>query len=241
MSLKLIRWENETVTPAHDSMQWDDGRIGILNGCNITHIGTNLLRISAGYIVVLGRLIEVTQTDVNCQVSSSGSVDGQMVLRIDLSSSTPLEIVTEASASLTPLTQDENFNFDNGIYEIQLATYEINETTLSNLDVKLQAAPSLGAEIQQLNNNLTSLLGKKTYSTTYSTSGSGSVEKSFNLDVAGYKIIAVSVKSTGYHNVNIMGVNFSDTKATITLYAPQAVSTATLSVIVTIAKEECLF
>lgn len=153
--MKLIRWENETITPAHDSMQWDDGRIGILNGCGITHIGTNKLRIAAGYIVVLGRLIEVTETDINCEVSTSGTLNGQMILRIDLGSSTPLEIVTEASGSLTPLTQDENFNFDNGIYEVQLATYDINETTLTNLDVKLQTAPSLGAEIQQLNNNLT--------------------------------------------------------------------------------------
>lgn len=159
MSLDLIRWEKQTVTPMHDSIQFDDGRCGILNGCEIAHMGANQLKISAGYIVILGRLIEVSDTTINAEVSTGAEVEGQLFIRLNLASDDPVQFITEASAVLTPLTQEEDANYTNGIYELQLATYKITATTLSGLDVVVPKIEGLGAAVDAINQNLTTSNG----------------------------------------------------------------------------------
>ena len=140
MSLNLVQWEGSTVTPKLDAIMYDDASYGIIKGCSITHQGTNLLKIAAGYIKIAGRLIEVTEETISCQVSSSGTVSGQLWLRLDLGSITPVQFMSEAAAVLTPLTQEDDCNFTNGVYELQLATYNVDESVISNLD---ETAPVL--------------------------------------------------------------------------------------------------
>lgn len=120
MSVVNKRWDGQTITPKHDSIQYDLGQNGIMHGCAITHLGTNILRIAEGYIVICGRLIEVDQTDINCEVSASGMLEGQLIIRLNLGATESVEVLSEAAASLTELTQDDDANYDNGIYEIQL-------------------------------------------------------------------------------------------------------------------------
>jgi hypothetical protein len=140
MSLNLVQWDGSTVTPKLDAIMYDDASYGIIKGCSITHQGTNLLKIAAGYIKIAGRLIEVTEETISCQVSSSGTVSGQLWLRLDLGSITPVQIMSEAAAVLTPLTQEDDCNFTNGVYELQLATYDVDESVISNLE---ETAPVL--------------------------------------------------------------------------------------------------
>lgn len=140
MSLNLVQWDGSTVTPKLDAIMYDDASYGIIKGCSITHQGTNLLKIAAGYIKIAGRLIEVTEETISCQVSSSGTVSGQLWLRLDLGSITPVQFMSEAAAVLTPLTQEADCNFTNGVYELQLATYNVDETVITNLD---ETAPVL--------------------------------------------------------------------------------------------------
>lgn len=135
MAIKLVQWEGNTVTPTDDRIIYDTGFNGILTGCEVSHIGANKLRIAAGYIQICGGLIEVSQTDVECEVSTSGSKKGQIWVRFDTNSVTPVQIMTEAAAVLTNLTKNTRANYDNGVYELQLATYNINENTLSGLVV----------------------------------------------------------------------------------------------------------
>lgn len=140
MSLTLVQWENSTVTPKLDAIMYDDGSYGIVKGCAITHQGTNLLKIANGFIKIAGRLIEIAEETIQCQVSASGTVNGQLWLRLDLNSVTPAVFMTEAAAVLTPLTQNADCNFSNGIYELQLATYNIDESVITNL---VETAPEL--------------------------------------------------------------------------------------------------
>ncbi len=135
MAIKLVQWEGSTVTPTDDRILYDNGFCGIIKGCEISHIGANKLRIAQGYIKMRGGLIEVEQTDVECEVSRGGTVNGQIWIRLNFDSITPAAIMTEAAAVLTTLTKDVNANFDNGVYELQLATYKINENTISQLVV----------------------------------------------------------------------------------------------------------
>ena len=133
MSLKMIQREGSTVTPKDDAIMYDDGSYGIIKGCHITHMGTNLLKIAGGFIKIAGRLIEVTEETISAQVSSSGTVNGQLWLRLDLGAVNPIQFMTEAQSTLTPLTQDKDCNFDNGVYELQLATYSIDESVITDL------------------------------------------------------------------------------------------------------------
>lgn len=140
MSINLVQWEGSTVTPKLDAIMYDDGSYGIIKGCAITHQGTNLLKIANGFIKIAGRLIEIAEETIQCQVSASGTVNGQLWLRLDLNSVTPAVFMTEAAAVLTPLTQNADCNFSNGIYELQLATYNIDESVITNL---VETAPEL--------------------------------------------------------------------------------------------------
>lgn len=140
MSINLVQWEGSTVTPKLDAIMYDDGSYGIIKGCAITHQGTNLLKIANGFIKIAGRLIEIAEETIQCQVSASGTVNGQLWIRVDLSSVTPAVFMTEAAAVLTPLTQNADCNFQNGIYELQLATYNIDESVITNL---VETAPEL--------------------------------------------------------------------------------------------------
>ena len=140
MSLTLVQWENSTVTPKLDAIMYDDGSYGIVKGCAITHQGTNLLKIASGFIKIAGRLIEVSEETITCEVSASGTVNGQLWVRLNLGAVTPVSFMSEAAAVLTPLTQNEDCNFENGIYELQLATYNIDESVITNL---VETAPTL--------------------------------------------------------------------------------------------------
>lgn len=143
MGLNLVQWDGSTVTPKLDAIMYDDASYGIIKGCSITHQGTNLLKIAAGYIKIAGRLIEVTEETISCQVSSSGTVNGQLWLRLDLGSVTPVQFMSEAAAILTPLTQEDDCNFTNGVYELQLATYNVDETVISNLEETAEVLPPI--------------------------------------------------------------------------------------------------
>ena len=143
MGLNLVQWDGSTVTPKLDAIMYDDASYGIIKGCTITHQGTNLLKIAAGYIKIAGRLIEVTEETISCQVSSSGTVNGQLWLRMNLGAITPVQFMSEAAAVLTPLTQETDCNFTNGVYELQLATYDVDETVISNLEETAEVLPPI--------------------------------------------------------------------------------------------------
>jgi hypothetical protein len=164
MSINLVQWEGSTVTPKLDAIMYDDGSYGIIKGCAITHQGTNLLKIANGFIKIAGRLIEIAEETIQCQVSASGTVNGQLWIRLDLSSVTPAVFMTEAAAVLTPLTQNADCNFQNGIYELQLATYNIDESVITNL---VETAPEL-ERLRTALENIDLAANKVTYDNTHS-------------------------------------------------------------------------
>lgn len=133
MAISLITWAAQTVTPKHDAIIQDAcaGRSGILYGCNVS-AGSNTLMISAGYGVIKGRLFEVTDTTVGVTLPPSGTQNGTLIIRLDISNtSTPIEIAVE-TGTYTP-EQDEDANFDSGVYELVLATFDITSSGISNL------------------------------------------------------------------------------------------------------------
>lgn len=141
MAINLITWAGQTVTPKSDAIIQDAcaGRSGILYGCGVTASG-NALTVSAGYGVIKGRLFEVTQTTVTVTLPSSGTQVGTLIIRLDLANTAePIEIAVE-TGSYTP-EQDENANFDSGVYEMVLATFNIASSGISDLEIAESKMP----------------------------------------------------------------------------------------------------
>lgn len=95
-------------------------------------------------------------------------------MRADLADAQePVKILSVAADPLPKLTQDENFNYDNGVWEVELATYTAGMTAIKDLTVTCEEVPegaskketaALLGKIDELTENLTSVIGFPDYS-----------------------------------------------------------------------------
>lgn len=137
MSVILKQFDGGAIAPRDDAILYNSiiTRNGILDGCTITHLGANQLKITAGRGIIKGRMFEVEEMTVNCTLASSGTQRGRMYLRMELSNmENPAQIKTVAADTLPELVQEEDCNYTNGIYELELCTYDVTDTLLSNLE-----------------------------------------------------------------------------------------------------------
>lgn len=138
MSVILKQSAGALVKPVDDARLYNlllSGQTGIAEGCNITHLGANQLQIAAGWGVCQGRMFTIEQETITASVSASGEVNGRLLLHIDVSAETPAVFRTQAVATLPALTQ-EDINGSGTVYEMELATYKVDELTISNFEQK---------------------------------------------------------------------------------------------------------
>ncbi len=143
MAINLITWAGQTVTPKDDAIIQDAcaGRSGILYGCDVTASG-NTLTVASGYGVIKGRLFEVTNDSLNISLPSSGTLKGVLYIRLDLAnSSEPIEITAMTGSTEHQMEQDANANFDSGVYEMELAKFDVSSSGISNLTVSESKVP----------------------------------------------------------------------------------------------------
>ena len=132
--IEIKQYDEQNVTAKDDRILYDTVHSnGIIKGCEITYSGGNVIHITAGYGVVKGALFEIADHDETITLSDVGTKLGQIYVHFDLSAADPITIENETAASLTVLTQDDDANFTNGVYDIQLCTFDVGTTTLSNL------------------------------------------------------------------------------------------------------------
>lgn len=135
-NIELKTYAGANVTPQNDAIMNDANTMnnGIYYGCNVTIKDATTLHITAGQGIIYGRVFEVVDSDISVSLSSSGTLLGQLFVRLDLGNiSSPAEILVDTGASLTPLVDDDQNNIDAGITEMQLATFKVNTITLSDL------------------------------------------------------------------------------------------------------------
>lgn len=147
-NIRLVTFSGETVTPVDDALVYQTAisDSGIIYGATVTLSGTNTLHVAAGYGIASGRFFEIFDADIIVPLSSSGTLNGQLYVHMDLSSSlSPIDILYETASTLTPMQQDSNVNITNGIYEIQLATFKISTTTISGLTYTAPIVSGTGA------------------------------------------------------------------------------------------------
>ena len=159
MGIKMNTYAGGQMTAGNDAILHDRAiaNTGILHGCNITFMGANQVHIEKGYLLIKGRYCTVTDDTIQVAMSNSETeLPGRLYVRADLADAQePVKILSVATDPLPKLTQDENFNYDNGVWEMELATYTAGMTAIKDLTVTCEEVPE-GASKEET----AALLGK---------------------------------------------------------------------------------
>lgn len=126
-----------TVNAINDALLYDFviGQNGIVTGATVTSEGALLLHIDSGWGVIKGRIFSIEAETISATPSTSGTVKGRLILQIDITNTTnPIEFVTQAAATL-PALQQEDINGNGTIFQLPIATYDVNEVAISNLQM----------------------------------------------------------------------------------------------------------
>ena len=136
-NIVLKTFRGGSVTPLDDAIiqQTVIGTNGIFKGCNVTYARGNVLHVSQGFGMIKGRFFEVYDCEVGVILNSgSGTLQGRLYIHMDLSNADePIQLLTETASVLTDLTGDEDVNFNNTAYDLELATFGVTRTGITNL------------------------------------------------------------------------------------------------------------
>lgn len=136
MGINLVTFYNSTVTPQDDALIYENALpgSGMIYGGNCTIKNANTIHVTAGHGALCGRKFTIEETDVPVILTSSGTLNGRLYIHMDLSDTeNPISLEVERAATLTPVIQQSNVNINDGVYEINLATFTISTSTISNL------------------------------------------------------------------------------------------------------------
>lgn len=136
MGINLVTFAAQTVTPQDDALIYETAlqESGMIYGGAVTIKSANVLHVAAGHGALCGRKFTIEETDVAVGLTPSGSLLGRIYIHMDLSDTgEPISIQTETANSLTPVIQQSDVNINNGVYEINLATFTVDTSTISNL------------------------------------------------------------------------------------------------------------
>ena len=135
MSIQLVTYANQTVTPTNDAIIYERAinQNGIFYGCNVTVSG-NEVHISGGYGIVCGREFTIQSEAIAVTLAPSGTLDGRLYVRLDLADAdAPIQLLTATGNTLPPLEQDSDVNYINGVWEMELATFDVGVSALSDV------------------------------------------------------------------------------------------------------------
>ena len=126
-----------TVNAINDALLYDFviGQNGIATGATVTSEGALLLHIDSGWGVIKGRIFSIEAETISATPSTTGTVKGRLILQIDITNTTnPITFVTQVAATL-PALQQEDINNAGTIFQLPIATYDVNEVAVSNLQM----------------------------------------------------------------------------------------------------------
>ena len=135
MSIQLVTYANQTVTPMNDAIIYEKAvnQNGIFNGCNVT-VTSNEVHITGGYGLICGREFVINSEVITVTLAPSGTLLGRLYVRLDLADAdAPIQLLTVTGNTLPALVQDADVNYTNGVYEMELATFVVGVSALSNV------------------------------------------------------------------------------------------------------------
>lgn len=134
MSINLVTYANQTVTPTNDAIIYERAidQNGIFYGCNVT-VTSNTVNITGGYGLVCGREFVINSDSLTVTLAPSGTLQGRLYVRLDLADAdAPIQLLTVTGNTLPALVQDDDVNYTNGVYEMELATFTVGVSALSD-------------------------------------------------------------------------------------------------------------
>lgn len=136
MGIDLKQYAGQTITAQDDAIMNDQffGLNGVIAGCSLHFISVNVVNIKAGWGIIKGRLFKITETTLNCMLPNNNGV-GIIKIKMDLlNKDHPAEILSVAVVGdvYPDLEQDEECNYNNGIYEIELARYTASPVAITD-------------------------------------------------------------------------------------------------------------
>lgn len=157
MSIQLVTYANQTVTPTNDAIIYEKAvdQNGIFYGCNVT-VTSNNVNITGGYGIVCGREFVINSESIAVTLAPSGTLEGRLYVRLDLADAdAPIQLLTATGNTLPPLVQDDDVNYTNGTYEMELATFTVGVSSLSDVVETFEEIKGTTEEINALKPRLT--------------------------------------------------------------------------------------
>lgn len=137
MGIKLVTFYASTVTPQDDALVYETALSGsgMIYGGTVTIKSANVLHVASGHGALCGRKFTIEETDVPVVLASTGTLLGRIYIHMDLSDTDePISLEVETGSSLAPVIQQQDVNIIDGVYEINLATFDVDTATISNLE-----------------------------------------------------------------------------------------------------------
>lgn len=140
----LKQADGSTVLPKDDAILYDMivNQSGYIHGCEVTWQGGNQIHIGAGYGIIKGRVFEVDEQTVYAKLptESGKTYYGYLVIAVDLEQNS-VRIATYANPNEMTvenggIEQDQEFNYDNGIWELVIAEYNATSTAITSFVTK---------------------------------------------------------------------------------------------------------
>lgn len=136
-NIVLKTYKGGNVTPQDDAIIHDVAVAtnGIFKGCEVSHARGNVLRVSQGFGMIKGRFFEVYESEIDVQLASAGqTLDGRIYIHMDLSNADePIMLLAQTAEELPELDMDEDVNYNNSSFDIQLAAFNVSSSEISNL------------------------------------------------------------------------------------------------------------
>lgn len=136
MGISLVTFAGSTVTPQDDALIYETALTGsgLIYGGAVTIKNANTLHVDTAHGALCGRKFTIEETDIAVSLTPSGTLLGRVYVHMDLSDTDePIQLLIETAETLTPVVQDADVNITNGVYEINLATFTVDTSTLDNL------------------------------------------------------------------------------------------------------------
>lgn len=133
--ITLLQYNASIVTPTDDAYLYNHiiNDSGIFTGVEVTTQGGNIINVSDGRGIILGRNFVVEAQTINATLPASGSVPGRLLIQIDMANTeAPIAFVTQAADPLPALVQ-EDINASGTVYQLPIATYTAQPTMISDL------------------------------------------------------------------------------------------------------------
>ena len=145
---------NGLVTPVVDRRLYEFllmNSVGVADGIQINTSGTSLI-VTTGWGVIKGCVFGVTTETIEASAPASGSTNGRLLIQLDATNGT-IQFMTQQASTLPALTQ-EDINGTGSIYQMELATYSITPTDISNLTVTYDTLESAQGVLNQVTSML---------------------------------------------------------------------------------------